>query len=234
MTLGPFSRRGHALEGVSRDGRALRFVARLLEGETMAALCEEFGISRKTGYKIFQRYRQIGVQGLTDRSRRPVSARESAADGGREDDRPAQEGVSRPGARPRSASGSGSAGPRSPVPRSARCMRCSTGTGWCGGAGARRRPRLTGTPLSRPVAPNRLWCADYKGEFLLGNQRYCYPLTITDFASRYLLACEALSTTKERYAFTRLRAGVSGVWPARRHSHGQRRALRVRARALRT
>ena len=49
----------------------LRFVARLLEGETMVALCEEFGISRKTGHKIYQRYRQIGVQGLTDRSRRP-------------------------------------------------------------------------------------------------------------------------------------------------------------------
>ena len=49
----------------------LRFVARLLEGEKMAALCEEFGISRKTGYKIYQRYQQIGVQGLTDRSRRP-------------------------------------------------------------------------------------------------------------------------------------------------------------------
>ena len=49
----------------------LRFVARLLEGETMVALGEEFGISRKTGHKIYQRYRQIGVQGLTDRSRRP-------------------------------------------------------------------------------------------------------------------------------------------------------------------
>ena len=49
----------------------LRFVARLLEGETMTALCEEFGISRKTGYKIYQRYQRIGVQGLTDRSRRP-------------------------------------------------------------------------------------------------------------------------------------------------------------------
>src|SRR5687768_18258475 len=49
----------------------LRFVARLLEGETMVALCEEFGISRKTGSKIYQRYRQIGVKGLTDRSRRP-------------------------------------------------------------------------------------------------------------------------------------------------------------------
>jgi putative transposase len=37
----------------------------------MTALCEEFGISRKTGYKIFQRYQQIGVRGLSDRSRRP-------------------------------------------------------------------------------------------------------------------------------------------------------------------
>src|SRR5581483_12001692 len=38
--------------------------------------------------------------------------------------------------------------------------------------------------------------------FLLRNQRYCYQLTITDYASRYLLACEALSTTQERYAFS--------------------------------
>ena len=45
--------------------------------------------------------------------------------------------------------------------------------------------------------PNDLWCADYKGEFMLADRRYCYPLTITDFASRYLFACEALSTTKE-------------------------------------
>jgi putative transposase len=46
-----------------------------------------------------------------------------------------------------------------------------------------------------------LWCADYKGEFMLADRRYCYPLTITDSASRYVFACEALSTTKEAYAF---------------------------------
>jgi transposase len=49
----------------------LRFVARLLEGEKMAALCREFDISRKTGYKIFERYKNCGIEGLTDRSRRP-------------------------------------------------------------------------------------------------------------------------------------------------------------------
>mgnify|MGYP001792071681 CR=1 FL=1 len=37
---------------------------------------------------------------------------------------------------------------------------------------------------------------------MLGDRRYCYPLTITDFASRYLLTCEALSTTQEKFAFT--------------------------------
>ena len=49
----------------------LRFVARLLDGEKMTALCAEFGISRKTGYKIYDRYKDYGVHGLTDRSRRP-------------------------------------------------------------------------------------------------------------------------------------------------------------------
>ena len=49
----------------------LRFVARVLEGEKMAPLCAEFGISRKTGYKIFDRYKDCGVQAFSDRSRRP-------------------------------------------------------------------------------------------------------------------------------------------------------------------
>jgi putative transposase len=66
----------------------------------------------------------------------------------------------------------------------------------------RRRYKAEGTPLSCSQQPNALWCADYKGEFMLADYRYCYPLTISDFASRYLLACEALSTTKESYAIT--------------------------------
>ncbi len=49
----------------------LRFVARLLEGEKMAALCREFDISRKTGYKIYNRYKDCGLEALSDRSRRP-------------------------------------------------------------------------------------------------------------------------------------------------------------------
>jgi transposase len=50
----------------------LRFVARLLDGEAMSEVCRAFGISRKTGYKIFERYKEHGLEALTDRSRRPV------------------------------------------------------------------------------------------------------------------------------------------------------------------
>jgi len=49
----------------------LKFIARLLDGEKMAVVCRAFGISRKTGYKILTRYNAIGLDGLTDRSRRP-------------------------------------------------------------------------------------------------------------------------------------------------------------------
>ena len=53
-----------------RDER-MRFIARLLDGEAMSRLCEEFGISRKTGYKIWNRYQNTGVYALVDRSRKP-------------------------------------------------------------------------------------------------------------------------------------------------------------------
>ena len=49
----------------------MRFVVRLKDGESMASLCREFEISRKTGYKILDRYEEFGVEGLTDRTRRP-------------------------------------------------------------------------------------------------------------------------------------------------------------------
>jgi transposase len=52
----------------------LKFIARLLDGEKMAQLCREFGISRKTGYKILTRYNEIGLEGLTDRSSRASGA----------------------------------------------------------------------------------------------------------------------------------------------------------------
>ena len=62
----------------------------------------------------------------------------------------------------------------------------------------RRRQSASAKPtvLMKPSAPNQLWCADFKGQFRLGNGAYCYPLTITDAYSRYLIACVALDGTK--------------------------------------
>jgi transposase InsO family protein len=61
----------------------------------------------------------------------------------------------------------------------------------------RRRRHATGTALSQGTHANDLWCVDFKGEFKLGNGRYCYPLTVTDHASLYLLLCEALESVRE-------------------------------------
>jgi putative transposase len=177
----------------------LRFVARLLDGERMTTLCTEFGISRKTGYKIYDRYKAHGAVGLTDRSRRPLRHANQLPTVierliVRLKKRYPTWGAPkiREKLRPQCA----------PV----RCPAISTVHAVLDRHGLvrrrrRRRPSLTGTPLSRVTAPNALWCADFKGEFLLEDRRYCYPLTITDFASRYLLGCEALESTREASAF---------------------------------
>jgi transposase InsO family protein len=62
----------------------------------------------------------------------------------------------------------------------------------------RRANKAEGTPLSAGLAPNDLWATDFKGEFKLGNRLYCYPLTVSDHASRFLLSCEAFDSTKEK------------------------------------
>jgi putative transposase len=177
----------------------LQFIARWLDGEKMAPLCAEFGISRKTGYKIVDRYQDCGVHGLTDRSRRPYRHANQLprlieqAIVGLKKEYP-EWGAPKIRERLRQ---------RCPEMQ---CPAISTVHAVLDRHGlvtrrGRRRARAQGTPRSQPTQPNALWCADYKGEFMLGNRRYCYPLTITDFASRYLISCEALSTTKELYAF---------------------------------
>ena len=179
----------------------LRFVARLLEGEAMTEVCREFGISRKTGYKIFERYKEHGLEALSDRSRRPVryanqlpSQIESLIVTAKRD---------KPhwGARKlrellvRRLDGD----IRIPAKSTVHAVLHRHGLVKVPG---RPRHRATGTPLSIGAAANDLWCADFKGEFRLGNGQYCYPLTVTDHASRFLLLCEALESTREDLAVT--------------------------------
>jgi putative transposase len=178
----------------------LRFVARRLEGEKMAALCAEFGISRKTGYKIFERYQDCGLGAFTDRSRRPhrqANRLPAAIEAVIVRLKREYPGWGAPKIREKLRQQF--TGPQLPAKSTVHAVLDRYHL-----VKHRRRRRQTarGTALSRPTEPNALWCADYKGEFLLGNRRYCYPLTVTDFASRYLLTCEALLTTQERFAFT--------------------------------
>jgi transposase InsO family protein len=178
----------------------LRFVARLLDGEAMTDVCRDFGISRKTGYKIFDRYKEHGLEALSDRSRRPVRYANQL---------PQQLEsliVRLKGEKPHW----GARKIRERLVRrlngDVRIPAKSTIHAVLDRHGlvkraARRRPHAQGTPLSSGAGPNDLWCTDFKGEFKLGNGHYCYPLTVTDHASRFLLLCEALESVREDLAF---------------------------------
>jgi hypothetical protein len=97
---------------------------------------------------------------------------------------------------------------------------------------SRRHPKLTGTNLSDLKEPNALWRTDYKGEFMLGNKQYCYPLTVTDYASRYLICCEGLENTQEAQAITVFEQLFKEYELPRRDSFGQWCALSLRECAL--
>jgi len=178
----------------------LKFIARLLEGEKMAPLCREFGISRVTGYKIFNRYKDCGLDGLYDRSRAPYRQANKL---------PYQVertilGIKKEhptwGA-PKIRDKLIKQYPMIPTPAISTVHAALDRNGLVK-RHKRRRYKARGTELIGARSPNGLWCADYKGEFLLGNRQYCYPLTISDYRSRYLLACEGLASTKSDFAFS--------------------------------
>jgi putative transposase len=178
----------------------LKFIARLLEGEKMAPLCREFGISRVTGYKIFSRYRDCGLDGLYDRNRAPYRQANKL---------PYQVERSILGIKKEHPSWGAPKirdklirqYPMIPVPAISTVHAALDRNGLVKRR-KRKRYKARGTELSGARTPNGLWCADYKGEFLLGNRQYCYPLTISDYRSRYLLACEGLESTKSEFAFS--------------------------------
>lgn len=179
----------------------VRFVGKLLEGESMTDVCREFGISRKTGYKIFARYKDQGAEALCDRSRRPVRYANQLPEQIERLIVSLKREKPHWGARKirellvRRLDGD------IRIPAKSTIHAVLHRHGLVKGIG-RPRHRATGTPLSSGLAPNDLWCADFKGEFKLGNGRYCYPLTVTDHASRFLLLCEALESTREDTAIT--------------------------------
>src|SRR5690606_1019228 len=158
------------------------FIADHLRGsQSMTELCAEYGISRKTGYKWIERFIRCGAEGLEDRPRRPRSM-PNATD-------PSVNNAILELRR------------RHPTWGSKKLLAVL----------ARRHPswKLPGRsvtcallkrhglvkPNSLILAPNQIWCAAFKGQFRMGNGRYCYPLTVTDGFSRFLLGCHGLPDT---------------------------------------
>jgi transposase InsO family protein len=178
----------------------VKFVARLLDGEKMAPLCREFNVSRKTGYQIWERYLKFGQEAFVEQKRTPyryanklpVQLEMLILDLKKEYPNWGAPKIREKILRKH---------PDVKLPAISTIHAVLDRHGLVKSELRRRRYKAQGTPLIHAQNPNDLWCADYKGEFMLGDQRYCYPLTITDYASRFILSCEALSSTREEFAF---------------------------------
>ncbi len=174
----------------------VKFIADYLRHDApFKTLCSQYGISRKTGYKWVARYEKTGIEGLSEQSRRPhhtgvtpyairqaiVELRSYKGD---------VLGAKKIQALLFSRFDS------SQVPSQTTIYNILKGAGCIA---ARRKSRRTPkgvSPLKSVQQANQLWSVDYKGQFRLKNGQWCYPLTVMDHASRYLLACEGLNSTK--------------------------------------
>ncbi len=185
---------------------------------TTTELCARYSISRKTGYKWLARFDEAGRQGLQDRSRAPHACPHRIADdvaalicAARQHHpswgprklvdwlRPRHPGVDLPAI---STAGDLLAR-RGLVPKRRR----------------RRRYQHPGVVPATTTQPNDLWTADFKGHFRTRDGIYCYPLTVADQHTRYLLACHGLLSTKGH--------GVRPVFEQLFREYGVPRAIRT-------
>lgn len=178
-----------------------RFVLAYEDGlYSMTELCERFGVSRKTGYKWLHRYRDQGLDGLKEQSRAPHHCPHQTPPD------IAELLLETRRSHPRW-------GPRKLIdylrPRHREVIWPAASTigallkrhGLVEGKRRRRKAKHPGAVSLVTTAPNQVWGADFKGEFRMQNGQYCYPLTITDAHSRYLLACQGLPSTRQQGAF---------------------------------
>jgi putative transposase len=166
----------------------------LRDSLSFTELCQRYHISRKTGYKWIARYQCEGPAGLADRSRRPHSSPDRTDDALRRAICDARRRHPSWGAKKLlkllRRKGSQQAWPSRwtvcEILRREGLVRHRT---------QRRKTGHPGKPTSIVTAPNELWCVDFKGQFKTRDGRYCYPLTVTDRYSRYLIGCQGLLST---------------------------------------
>jgi putative transposase len=173
----------------------MRFVMVVEQGQSMfAAVCRQFGVSRRTGYKWLERYEEAGVAGLADRSRAPLHRPHAMSD------EIAESCLEVRRAHPT----------WGPIKVKAWLERRRPRIEWPAastigalfdrqGLTVQRRLRRRSPPSSAPFAAcgaaNDVWCMDFKGWFLTGDGTHCEPLTLSDAHSRYLLRCQVSART---------------------------------------
>jgi transposase InsO family protein len=176
----------------------IELMKRIAAGEKPADLRREYGISKKTVNKFRKRYKELGEAGLADQSRAPhvrpqktppeleeliIAERKKHTSWGPKKLKDVLE--KRLGRAFPSASTVGDILVRH---------------GLVEKRAARERHKSSPTGLREPKAPNDIWCIDYKGQFRLGDRTYCYPLTITDQLSRFILGCEGMAAISDEAA----------------------------------
>ena len=185
---------------VSPMDQKTQFVSEYLRDSlSFTELCQRYHISRKTGYKWIARYQAEGPAGLLDRSRRPHYSPEQTPDAVR---------LAIVDTRRRHPSWGAKKllkllerkDPQAHWPSRWTVCEILKREGLVRQKTKRRKVGHPGRPSSIVTAPNQLWCVDFKGEFKTRDGRYCYPLTITDSYSRYLLGCRGLLSTETRGA----------------------------------
>jgi len=173
----------------------LRFVGEYLKQESsMAALCRQFGISRKTGYRLLSRYLNEGIVGLYDRGRAPHHQAAAVSDEVVTAILCLREAHPRWGPRKLRAWLTHHR-ERTQWPSVSTIGRILARNGAILPRRRSRRCPPYNEPFCSCARPNALWCADFKGWFRTGDGKRCEPLTVTDSHSRYLLACRVLPNT---------------------------------------
>jgi len=176
----------------------IEFLTRLRNGERMTDLCLEYGIARKTGHKLAKRFEQLGALGLEEQSRAPkhiphkttlevaklliAERRKHQTWGARKLKAVLEKRLEHP------------------LPSPSAIHGVLLRAGLIERQKRRAYHQAQPTHLRKAEAPNEVWCIDYKGQFRLGDKSYCYPLTLTDQYSRYLLGCEAMARISDEEA----------------------------------
>jgi transposase InsO family protein len=183
------------MERSKMDERVL-LIGEYLKGEqSMTDLCLEFNVSRKTGYKWLARYNDEGPSGLVDRSRAPLTHPHRVEQVVVEALLQARRSHPHWGAR-KILAWLEQKQPELTLPVASTVGAMFATYGLARSRQARRRTPPYTDPFADADGPNRVWCADFKGDFKTGDRKRCYPLTLTDAFSRMLLRCTALGSTK--------------------------------------